>query len=56
LSPAEMEMKPEELRKRIEGSGVSGRQIARALGVERAQPSKWCRGVKPTPSGTFREF
>jgi hypothetical protein len=44
-----MEMKPDELRERIERSGVSGRQIARALGVERAQPSKWCRGVKPIP-------
>jgi hypothetical protein len=43
-----MEMKPDELRERIERSGVSGRQIARALGVERAQPSKW-RGVKPIP-------
>jgi hypothetical protein len=42
-------MKPEELRARIERSSVSGRQIARALGVERAQPSKWCRGVKPIP-------
>ena len=42
-------MTPDELRERIERSGVSGRQIARALGVERAQPSKWCRGVKPIP-------
>ena len=42
-------MKPDELRERIERSGVSGRQIARALGVERAQPSNWCRGVKPIP-------
>ena len=49
LSLGEMEMKPDELRERIERSGVSGRQIARALGVERAQPSKWCRGVKPIP-------
>ena len=42
-------MKPDELRERIERSAVSGRQIARVLGVERAQPSKWCRGVKPIP-------
>jgi hypothetical protein len=52
-------MTPDELRERIERSGVSGRQIARALGIERAQPSKWCRGTKPIPErhvGRIREL
>ena len=43
-------MTPDELRERIERSGVSGCQMARALGVERAQPSKSRRGVKPMGS------
>jgi hypothetical protein len=52
-------MTPDELRERIERSGVSGRQIARVLGIERAQPSKWCRGIKPIPErhvGRIREL
>jgi hypothetical protein len=52
-------MMPDELRERIERSGVSGREIARTLGIERAQPSKWCRGIKPIPErhvGRIREL
>lgn len=43
-------MTPAELRSRIARSGLSGKRLARLLGILQSNVSRWCTGIRPIPA------